>query len=96
MFVVRKIMQATGIVLVTAAGVTLTLLDRLAMFMAKGVKIASDLSIWVFYLLKKMAALIGVKIQEGVDLTYSFIRFVFMRLHSRISDMIWRIGQEIS
>ena len=96
MYVIKKIMKAAGIVLVTGAAVTLTLLDRLAMFMAKGVKLVSDLSIWVFYLVKKMAQLIGMKVEEGADLSYSLIRFIFLRLHRKISDMIWRIGQEVT
>ena len=95
-YVVKKILNTTGLVIVNIAAPALTLLDRMAMFMAKGIKVASDLSVWVFYLLRKMAAVIGMKITEGMDLTYAFIRFVFMRLHQKISDMIWRIGQEIS
>lgn len=96
MYVVKKVLKATGFVLVNAAAPALTLLDRLAMFMAKGVKVVSDLSVWVYYLIKKMAAIIGVKIKEGVDLTYGFIRFIFLRLHRKVGDMVWRIGQEIS
>lgn len=95
MWVIKKVMKLTGIVFVTGAAVTMTLLDRLAMFMAKGVKVASDVSFWVYRLIRKMAELIGVKVKEGVDLTYSFIRFIFLRLHRKIADMIWRIGQEV-
>lgn len=95
-YVIKKLMKVTGIVIVTGAAVTLTLLDRLAMLMSKGIKLASELSSWVYYLVKKMAQLIGVKISEGADLSYSLIRFIFLRLHRKISDMIWRIGQEVS
>ncbi len=95
LYVVKKITNVAGIAMVGAASASLTFLDRMAMLLAKGAKISSDLTSWVFYLVKKMASLIGVKIKEGMDLTLEFIRSVFMRVHKRISDMIFRIGQEI-
>ena len=96
LYVIKKVINAAGIVIVGTATVGLTLLDRMAMFMAKAAKVASDLSIWVFHLVRKMAALIGIKIKEGTDLTFTFIRSVFMRLHRKISEMVWQIGQKIS
>jgi hypothetical protein len=95
MYVVKKIVHVAGIALVGVAAGTLTLLDRMAIFMAKAAKVSSDLSIWVYHLVKKMAALIGIKIKEGVDLSVQFIRVVFFRLHRKIADMIWKIGQEV-
>ncbi len=68
----------------------------MAMYMAKAAKVSKDLSIWVFHLVKKMAALIGVKVKESMDLTVAFIRHVFMNLHRKIAAMIWRIGQEVA
>jgi hypothetical protein len=95
-YVIKKVINLASIAIVTTAAGTLTLLDRMAMFMARAAKVSSDLSIWVFHLVRKMAALIGIKIKEGTDLTVAFIRTVFMRLHRKIADMIWRIGQEVS
>ena len=92
-YVVKKVANLAFTALVGTAAGTLTLLDRMAMLLAKGVKISSEISSWVFYLVKKMAALIGIKIKEGIDLTIEFIRSVFIRVHKRISDMIWHIGQ---
>jgi len=94
-YVVKKVVNLAGIAVVTAGAGTLTLLDRMAMFMARAAKISSDLSIWVYHLIRKMAALIGVKVKEGADLTLEFIRGVFLRLHRKIAEMIWRIGQEV-
>lgn len=95
-YVVKKVVNLAGIAVVSTAAGSLTLLDRLAMFMARAAKVSSDLSIWVYRLVRKMAALIGVRVKEGADLTVAFIRTVFMRLHRKIADMIWRIGQEVS
>lgn len=95
-YVIKKVINLSGIVLVVGAAGTLTLLDRMAIFMAKAVKVSKDLSIWVYHLVKKMASLIGIKLREGADLTVEFIRSVFLRLHRKISEMIWRIGQEVA
>jgi len=95
-YVIKKVINLAGIALVTGAAGTLTLMDRMAMFMAKAAKVSKDLSIWVFYLVRKMASLIGIKIKEDVDLTVAFIRKIFMSMHRKISEMIWRIGQEVS
>ncbi len=95
-YVIKKVINLAGIALVAGAAGGLTLMDHMAMFMAKAAKVSKDLSIWVFYLVRKMAALIGIKIKEGVDLTVVFIRKIFMGMHRKISEMIWRIGQEIS
>lgn len=95
MYVVKKVINLSGIAIVVGASISLTLLDRMAMYMAKAAEVSKDVSIWVFHLVKKMAALIGVKVIEGMGLTASFIRHVFMSLHRKISAMIWRIGQEV-
>lgn len=95
-YVIKKVTNVSGIVLVVGAAGTLTLLDRMAIFMSKAVGISKDLSVWVYHLVKKMASLLGIAVREGVDLTVEFIRSVFFRLHRKISDMIWQIGQEVS
>ncbi|VUD52214.1 hypothetical protein TDB9533_01585 [Thalassocella blandensis] len=95
LYVIKKAMQLTGIVIVTAFASTFTLLDRMAMLLAKAVEITGDFSMWVYHLVKKMAAMIGIKVKEGANLTVSFIRAVFTRLHQRIADMIWQIGRDL-
>lgn len=92
---IEKAINATGIVLTSAFSATFTLLDRMAMFMAKAAKVSVEVSAWVFHLIKKMAALIGIKVKEGMNLTVEFIRIVFLKVHQKISEMIWRIGNQI-
>jgi len=94
-YVIKKVINLSGIAIVVGGGTTLTLLDRMAMYMAKAANASKDLSIWVYHLVKKMAALIGIKIKGGMDFTASFIRQVFMSLHRKISEVVWRIGQEV-
>ena len=96
LYVVKKVVNVTGIILVSGAASTFTLLDRLAIFMAKAANVSADVSIWVYHLIKKMAALIGVTVKKGVDLKVAFIRIVFLRLHQKISNIIWHAGKEVS
>ncbi len=96
LYVIKKVVNVAGILLVGAAATTFTLLDRLAIFMAKAASVASDVSIWVYHLIKKMAALIGIKVKEGTSLTVAFIRAVFLRLHQKISEMIWQASRLIN
>lgn len=96
LYVVKKVVNLQGIAMISAATTTLTFLDRMAILLAKGAKISADLSIWVYYLVRKMAALIGITIKEGTDLTVELIRTVFMRVQRRIAEIIGRIGQEVA
>lgn len=95
-YVMKKVINAAGIAVISAVGTGLTFLDRLAMLLAKAAKLTTDFSVWVFHLVKKMASLIGVTVKEGMDLTTEFIRKVFLHFHQKISALIWRIGQEVS
>lgn len=95
-YVIKKVLHLAGITIVSLATGTLTLLDRMAILLAKAVKISTELSSWVFYLVRKMAALIGITIKEGADLTVEFIRAVFMRVYRRIAEMISRIGMVLT
>ena len=95
LYVIEKVINAAGIVLVTGFATTFTLLDRMAVFMAKAAKATVKVSVWVYHLIKKMAALIGVVVKEGTDLTVDFIRMVFNRVYRKVADMVWRVGREI-
>ena len=95
LYVIKKAINAAGILVVTAAASAFTLLDRLAMFMAKAGKVSADVNMWVYHLMKKMASLIGIKVVEGTDLTVSFIRVVFLRLHHKISELVLQAGRHV-
>lgn len=95
LYVLKKVAHVAGILVVGGFATTFTLLDRLAFFIAKAAKLQVEVSVWVFHLVRKMAALIGIKVKEGVSLTVEFVRTVFMRLHQKISEMISYIGRAI-
>ncbi|MCR6652929.1 MAG: lipase family protein [Cellvibrionaceae bacterium] len=95
LYVIEKVINAAGIVLVTGFATTFTLLDRMAVFMAKAAKATVTVSVWVYHLIKKMAALIGVVVKEGTDLTVDFIRMVFNRVYQKIADMVRQAGREM-
>lgn len=88
LYVVSKITELAGIALVMAAGTSFTLLDRLAIMMNKAAEFSKDLSIWVTRLIKRMAKLLGIVVVEGVSLTISFIRNLFIRMHHAISELV--------
>lgn len=95
LYVIEKVINVAGIVLVTGFATTFTLLDRMAVFMAKAAKATVKVSVWVYHLIKKMAALVGFVVREGMDLTVEFIRMVFNRVYQKVADMVWRAGREI-
>lgn len=94
-YVLKKVAHIVGVAVQGAFATQLTLLDRLAMLLAKAAEVAVEVSVWVYHLVKKMAKLIGVTIKEGANLTVSFIRAVLMRVHQKISEMIWQAGQHV-
>lgn len=94
-YVLEKVAHAFGIAVTGIAAAGLTLLDRLAMILSEAASVSADLSIWVYHLVKKMAALVGISVKKGSSLTVEFIRSIFIHLHQRISDMVMRVARYI-
>lgn len=95
LWVLKKIGHLAGISLVVAGSTTFTILDRLAIFLHNAYQISKDISFWVMRLIRRFAQLIGMVVVEGVDITVSFIRMVFLRMHRAISDLVMRAGRMI-
>jgi triacylglycerol lipase len=95
-YVLRHIGNALGIITIGAFSAHLTLLDRLAMILKKAIDVSVDVSVWVYRLIRKMARLVGITVKKGMDLTVHFIRTVFIRLHTRIAEMVRRVGMVLS
>lgn len=95
MYVCKKVLHTTGIAFIVAGTTTLTLMDRLAIFLSKAVEVSADVSGWAFHLVKKMASLIGITVAEGTNLTVSFMRAVFLRLQQRIAAMVQSAGRDL-
>lgn len=95
-YVVKKVIQAAGVVLVGGFATTFTLLDRLAYLMSIAFDVGKELSSWVVCLVKKMAQLLGIVVKEGVSLTHRFIRYVFIRLHTEVGRLVRDAGRMLS
>lgn len=95
LYVLDKVVHAAGIVTTGSFAAQFTLLDRLAMILEKAAKISVEVSVWVYHLVKKMAALIGITVKKGANLTVEFIRTVFIHLHNKISEMVSRVGRAV-
>ncbi|WP_444923645.1 lipase family protein [Microbulbifer sp. DLAB2-AF] len=95
LWVLKKVSHLAGISLVVAGSTTFTILDRLAIFLHNAYQISKDISFWVMRLVRRLAQLIGMVVVEGVDITVSFIRMVFLRMHRAISDLVMRAGRMI-
>ncbi|WP_444911963.1 lipase family protein [Microbulbifer sp. PAAF003] len=93
LWVLKKITHLAGISLIVTGGTTFTLLDRLAIFLHKAYQISKDISFWILRLIRRLAQLIGLTIVEGTDITVSFIRMVFLRMHRAVSDLVMRAGR---
>ena len=95
LWVVKKLINLTGIAVVMAGSTTFTLLDRLAMLMSKGLQLAKDISIWVLRLIRRMAQMLGIVIREGVEMTLNFIRQVFIQAHHAVSELVRKAGRTL-
>lgn len=75
---------------------TMTLMDKLAYLLHKGLNIAQAASSWVLYLIRKIMQLLGFgKAIEKADLTYHFIRQSLIRLSTLVNDYCQRILDSI-
>lgn len=95
LWVVKKLINLTGIAVVMAGSTTFTLLDRLAMLMSKGLQLAKDISIWVLRLIRRMAQMLGIVILEGAEMTLNFIRQVFVQAHHAVSELVRQAGRTL-
>ncbi len=95
LYVLEKTANAAGILLVSSFSSSFTLLDRMAMLISNASKLSTEVSGWAWHLVKKMAALVGLTVQQGTNLTVEFIRKVFLLLHHRIADMVRKISDAL-
>lgn len=94
LYVFKRSVNVVGIFIVGGFATTFTLLDRMAMILARAAELSVDAGNWVERLVRKMAALVGVVVGVGVALTVAFIRMIFLRLHQRISHLVWQAGRD--
>ncbi|CAH0992048.1 hypothetical protein SIN8267_02163 [Sinobacterium norvegicum] len=95
LYVVKKVTNGLGIILVSGFSTTFTILDRLAYLMSKAVNYSKELSRWVILLIKRLGKMFGIIVTDTTKFTASFIRSIFLRLHSDIGHLIRKTGQAL-
>lgn len=95
LWIIKKIIHLSGIVLIGAGTTTFTILDRLAYMMHKAYDFSKDLGEWVMRLIKRMARAIGVVVTETTTLSIAFIRMIFIRIHHSVSELVRKAAQAI-
>ena len=90
MYVLKKIMQAVGIGFQAGLSTGLTLLDRMAMVMAKGAQASKEIGGMVMSLLQRIMSLIGGVVSKVKEITFDFIRWVLVRLTQALYQLASR------
>ncbi|MDF1641227.1 lipase family protein [Thalassolituus oleivorans] len=93
LWVIQKIVNISGIMLVGATTTTFTILDRLAYMMHKAYDFSKDLGFWVMRLITRMARILGIVMTETTSFTVAFIRMIFIRIHNGVSELVRKASQ---
>jgi hypothetical protein len=85
-FVLKKCLGAAHTALFGLVGGGITLIDKLAYILAKGINLAKNISRWVMLFLKRIMQVLGMKvISDKVELTQNFIRGIMLRLQRQVN-----------
>lgn len=85
-FVVRKCLAGADWILSSAVGTYATIMDRLAYMLSQGLTLEENVSAWVLYLMKKIAAFVGrCHDIASADLNQSFIKVLLIELQRKVN-----------
>ena len=85
-WVVGKCLKGLGIAATFLVSSTMTIMDRIAYILKKGIDLSKTLSGWVMMLIRKIISMLGLrKVIEKADATKSFIEKVFQQLSQRVN-----------
>lgn len=87
MYLLKKILYATGIGIQANITTGLTMLDRLAMLLEKGARAAIEIKSYVEALMQRVLSMMNAAIKVAKDITVEFIRWVLIRLTQTIYTM---------
>lgn len=91
-YVLTKCLNVITDVIGGAASGVLTLMDRLAYILKKGIDLSNKLSSLVISLIRNVMAMLGMKpIIEKADVSHAFIRGIFQNLSHRVSSYCQRV-----
>ncbi len=86
-YVIKKCLAGAAHLISDTYTTSMTLLDQLALILHKGINIATTVSSWVTYFLRKVMSILGLKkVVDTADMTRTFIRSLLNQLHRRIND----------
>jgi len=86
LFVLKKCFDGMAWLISETFSTSFTLIDQLAYILNKGIDLASAVSDWVLYLIKKILQVIGMKDDvEMAELSVKFIRMVLQNLQMRVN-----------
>lgn len=85
-WVLKKCIGAAHTALLGIVGGGITLVDKLAFILAKGINLAEDISYWVLLFIKKLMSVLGMPvISDKLELTQNFIRSIMLRLQREVT-----------
>ncbi len=85
-YVLKKIMMGSAITLQSCFIGAVTLADKIAYVLAKGIDLTSSVSIWVYHLMRKLMQALGMKIAKDVkDLTRAVLQTVLVRILEKMT-----------
>ena len=85
-YVLKKCLGAAHTALAGIVGGGITLIDKLAYVLAKGINLAKNISRWVILFIKKIMQVLGMKyVADKIQLTQNFIRSILHRLQRAVT-----------
>lgn len=86
-YVLKKILQLTGITIQAGLSTSFTILDQLANVLEKAAKVSKEIAGYVTSLIVKIMQALGVAVTTTVSLTAQFLQYVFMRFSRAVHDV---------
>lgn len=85
-FVLKKCLGAAHTALAGIVGGGISLIDKLAYILAKGINLAEHISRWIILFIKRIMQVLGMKvISDKIELTQNFIRSIMQRLQREVT-----------
>lgn len=94
--VLKKIMAGAAALIQAPFVAGLTLADKIAWVLRKGIDMSKDAGSWVFHLMRKMMQALGMKVVKTVaELTRQFMQHILLQLIERITAEAQRAIRQI-
>lgn len=85
-YVLKKCLGAAHTALAGMVGGGITLIDKLAYILAKGINLADNISKWILLFIKKIMQVLGMTVvSDKLELTQNFIRRILLRLQREVT-----------